>query len=252
MLFTNVDVICRRWLLAKGLSNHFYLEALIHCTAAIRELSFDSMQIINSVICKLNSYNAIDLPTDFTDDIGVSLQVGGLLQPVPKNNAISPLRNVDPTGQFVPYTNIQQDNTTLGSIYGISPSWLWFWNINDWGEPTGRFFGANGGANRNGYKLIRERRQIQFTQQFTSDEVVLMYISDGQNIDNASQVDSLAQACIESYISWKSGPNADMKDSYEANTFYNEKRLFRARKDSLTVPDIKNIIRKNTIAAIKN
>lgn len=250
MTFTTVDVICRRWLLEKGLPIHFYAEALYHCTAALRELSFDTLKIINTVPLKVNSYFAVDLPDDFVDDLAVTIPVGGLLQPIPKNDSISPLRNVDSTGAFVNYTDLQDSENT--SLYGVSASWLWFWNVSDWGEPTGRYFGANGASHRNGYKVIKERRQIQLTESFTSDEIVLMYISNGQSADNASQVDVQAQATIQSFIDWKSSPNAAMKDSYEASTFYSERRRLVGRLDDMTVTDIKNILRRNFHATVKN
>jgi len=250
MLFSNVDSICRRWLLEKNLPIHYYVEALFHATAAVRELSFDSLKIINTVPLKVGAYSEVDLPGDFVDDLAVCIPVGGLLQQIPKNDAISPLRNVNSSGDFVNYTDLNNSENT--SLYGVSASWLWFWNVSDWGEPTGRYFGANGASARNGYNIIRERRQIQLTETFTSDEIVLMYISNGQSADNASQVDAYAQQSIQAWIDWKSSPNAAMKDSYEAATFYNERRLLRARKDDTTITDIKNILRRNYIATIKN
>jgi hypothetical protein len=123
--------------------------------------------------------------------------------------------------------------------------------VNDFGEPTGGMFGAGSGSD-NGYMVDRKRRQIQLTGSFTSDEIVLMYISDGQSADNATQIDVRAQAAIDAFIGWKASPNADIKDSYEAATFYNEKRMLRARLDDLTILDIKAIIRRNYKAAPKN
>lgn len=250
MIFTTCDVIVRRWLLEKGLPIHYYAEGLYHCTAALRELSFGTLKIINTVPIKLNSYFAADLPDDFVDDLAVCIPVGSLLQPVPKNDSISPLRNVNSSGTFVNYTDL--DNDENNSLYGISASWLWFWNVSDWGEPTGRYFGANGAAHRNGYKVIKERRQIQFTETITSDEIVLMYISNGQSTDNASQVDVQAQATIQSFMDWKSSPNAAMKDSYEAATYYNEKRTLVGRLNDVTLTDIRNILYKNYTASLKN
>jgi hypothetical protein len=197
----------------------------------------------------VNSYYAVDLPEDFVDDISVNVPTGSFLKPVPKNDSITPLRLVDPTtGQFVPYKDAGQNET----VYGINPSWLWYWNVNDYGEPTGRFYGAGGGERANGYKLLKERRQIQLTETFTGDTIVLLYISDGQSVNSATQIDMLAFSTIQAYIDWKTSPNASRKDSYEARTYADEKRLLRAKLNDLTVADIKNIVRKQFMAAIKN
>ena len=250
MLFAPVDTIVRRWLLEKGLPIHWYVEGLVHCTAGLGQLTFSTLKMVNTVPLKLNEYFAVDLPGDFVDEVAVCIPVGGLLQKISKNDAISPLRNVDSDGQFVNYTDL--NNSERSSLYGISASWLWFWNVNDWGEPTGRFFGAGGGATSNGYKVIKERRQIQLTETFTSDEIVLVYISNGQSADNATQVDSLAQMCLQAWMDWKTSPNAAIKDSYEASTFYNERRLLVAALNDLSTTDVVNILRKNYHASLKN
>lgn len=252
MVFANLDMICRRALLEKGLPLHYYLEVLLHQSAAIRELAKDTLQIVNTKFIAVNSYGAGQLPDDFVDEVGVYLPVGGELLPIPKRNSLSPLRTTDSTGAFVPYTtqSTQIDNIFFG---GIQWGWGgWMWNVNDFGEPTGRFFGMNGGVSY-GYQIFRERRQIQFTDNFVgAGNIPMMYISNGQSVDNATQIDWRAFAAIQSYSNWKSSPNADMKDAPQARTFYNEMRRLRAEMSDLTVEDIKNIIRSNYTAAIKS
>jgi hypothetical protein len=251
MTYANLDMIVKRSLLEKGYPIHYYAEYLLHAASCIRQLSVDTLKVINTVNLKVNNYYAVDLPTDFVDDLSVSLPTGNLLKPIPKNDNLTPLRLINPTtNQFIPYREqIKEEQET---VFGINPSWLWYWNVNDYGEPTGRFFGANGGERANGYKVLKERNQIQFTETLTGKDIVLMYISDGQSVDSATRVDMLAFDCIQSYIDWKTSPNASIKDSYEARTFGSQKRLLRARLNDLTVTDIKNILRKNFVAAIKN
>ena len=99
---------------------------------------------------------------------------------------------------------------------------------------------------------MKERRQIQLTDNFQNSNVVLLYISDGQRADNATQVETMAQQAIQAWCDWKRSPNAAIKDSYEAATFYNEKRLLRARLNDLTKTDILNIIRNSYTGAPKS
>jgi len=251
MLLTNLDIIVKRWLLEKGLPIHYYIEALFHSSTALRELSFDTLKIINTSNLPVNSYGAVDLPADFKDDIAVCVDYGGVLGELPKQNWINPLRLHDATsGSFEPSsTNITSQLDTVN--FGQSNTWSWFWNISDYGEPTGRFFGAKGGTSQ-GYKVIKERRQIQLTENFAGGNIVLLYISDGQSADNATQIDSYAISCIQSYIDWKRSPMAAMKDSPEASTFYNERRLLRARLDDMTIVDIKNTLHNSYKSTIKN
>jgi hypothetical protein len=249
MQYASIDMIVRKWLLDKGLPIHYYAEGMFHAVSAVRQLTIDSLQVINTKRLTLNSYNAVTLPSDFVDDISVTIPVGNLLHPLSKVDNINPLRNVSTTGAFVPYANSEAES---GNFFGLNTNWLWFWNVNDYGEATGRYFGAGGGAAQNGYQVFKERREIQFTETFSTDEVVLLYISNGLDIDNASRIDWNAFDAIMAFVTWKSSRNADIKDAPEAATFYNEKRLLRARLNPLTAADIKNIIRKNFHAAPKN
>lgn len=253
MQYATLDIIIRRTLLEKGLPLHWYAEFMLHASAAIRELSKDTLKIINTVNLPLNSYNAVDLPHDFVDDVMVGIPVGGLIQPIPHKSSINPLRVHDATtGVFEPYTTDANIDDGEFTFFGVNTSFFWYWNVNDYGEPTGRYFGANGGANLNGYKVVKERRQIQFTGTCSSDDVILQYISNGQNADNATQVDWLAHSAIQAFINWKRSPNADIKDSYEAGTYYNEKRILRANLNPMTTADVKQILRSNYTAAIKS
>ena len=253
MQYANLDSIVRRSLLEKSLPNHYYLEYLLHGSAAIRELSMDTLKIINTVNLKLNDYGAVDLPGDFVDDVSVGIPVGGLVQPLVKKDTINRLRiHNGTTGVFEQYEDAANLNNSMLTFYGLNTNYFFYWNVNDYGEPTGRYFGANGGAHQNGYKVIKERNQIQFTGAITTDNVILTYISNGQSVDNATMVDWAAHAAIQAYCDWKSSQNAAFKDSPEARTFYNEKRLLRARLDPLTTNDIVDILRSAFTAAIKN
>jgi hypothetical protein len=250
MLFSSLDQISRRNLFDKGLPVHYYPEFLSHSAACLRELTQDTLKIINTVILPVSSYFTIDLPTDFTDDVGVFIPVGQLMHPIPKNDAITPLRTLDATGNFATYGS--QTGTQPETFLGFNLNMLWYWNINDYGEPTGRYFGGTGEGKLNGYKLVKERRQIQLTETFTSCTAGLMYISDGQSADAATQIDTMAFSTIQAYINWKRGPNADNENSPEARGFYNQRRLLRAREDDLTKDDIMNIIHRSYSGAIKN
>lgn len=251
MQFVTLDQIARRILIERGLSIHWYTEMLFHCATAIRELNKDSLKIINAANLPISSYYTLDLPTDFTDDLAVCIPVGGELQRLPKNDAISPLRVYDTTtSQFVPQTTAQTDQDGE-TVFGYDGAAFWFWNISDYGEPTGRFFGAGGGTNA-GYKVIKERRQIQLTDAMGSDSAVLLYIPNGQSADNATRVDWLAFRAIQTWAQWQASPNRDNEQSPEARTWWNARRHYRANVNDLTKVDILNIVRKSFTAAIKN
>jgi hypothetical protein len=79
-----------------------------------------------------------------------------------------------------------------------------------------------------------------------------VYISDGQSVDAATQIETQAFYALQSWIAWKQSPNAQNQFSPEGRYFSNEKRKLRARMNELTLNDIKDTIRKNFHAGIKN
>lgn len=250
MQWATLDIIVRRWLLERGLPLHYYAEGMFHAASCVRELSFDTLQIVNTKRLPVNDYYAVDLPSDFVDDVAVAIPAGNLLQQVAKANNLNPLKITNSSGSYIPYSEVSSDNTE--TFFGLGLGWSWFFNFNDYGEPTGRFFGAGGGAKSNGYQVFKERSQIQLTETFTSDEIVLMYISNGQSADNASKIDWQAVATIQAYMDWKRGSHSAIERSPEGLTFYNQKRLLRSRLNPLTPTDIKNVLRENYRATIKS
>lgn len=251
MILNTIDQIVRRLLLENNLPIHYYAEYLFHASSCIRELSFDTLKLVNTANLPVSGIGSVDLPDDYVDEIAVSLQAGLFLQQLPHKSNINPLRVHDTTtGQFTTQPSSQNVDINNSTYFG-SYSWSWFWNVDSYGGFTGRFFGANGGT-QTGYKVIIERRQIQMSDGFAGGNIILQYISDGQRSDNASQITPQAISCIQSYINWKSSGNRAIKNSQEAATFYNEKRLLRARLSDMNIFDIKNVLRANYSAGLKN
>lgn len=106
MLFANLDSITRRYLFENGLPIHWYAEVFTHCSTALRELSLDTLKIINAERILVNDYGAFDLPGDFQDDLAVCSPVGDALVALPKQDALNPLRLHDAeSGAFVSYSD---------------------------------------------------------------------------------------------------------------------------------------------------
>lgn len=253
MILSTLDTIVRRGLLESNLPIHYYLEYMVHSATCLRELSFDTLKIVNTIELPVNEYGAVDLPDDFVDDVAVSLPGGTALQPLPHQDWINPIRyNNSSTGQYqLPTRPSQNAAGTDDSFFWGSAGWLWYWNVNDFGEPTGRFFGSTGGTNR-GYKVIKERRQIQMSFDYSGDSIILQYISDGQNVNAASQIDTQAIQTIRAWQEWKHSPNANNEYSPEAMSFWNRKKTLRSRLSGLTLVDVKNALRSAYTGAVKN
>lgn len=252
MILATIDEICRRGLLEDGLPIHWYTEFLYHGASCLRELNIDTLQIVNSANLPVGSYGEVNLPDDFMDDIAVCVPNGAGMYPLPKQEWLNPIRihDVD-TGEFTPYSELSTD-TTIGTstFFGFPATWNYYWNVNDYAEFTGRRFGSHGGTSI-GYKKIKGRRQLQMTDNFIDQHIILLYISNGLSVSSATQIDYMAFAAIRSYQEWKRSPNANNENSPEGRQFYNQKRLLRARLNETTKTDIQNIIRKAYTGGIK-
>lgn len=256
MLFTNLDIITRKWLLERSLPIHYYAEGLYHSAAVLMQLAQDTLQIINSENLPVDSTGNVELPDDFDDDLAVCVPSGQALIHLPKQDWITPIRIHDTsTGAFVPYSDTSENEdgsvNVNDNFLGFSGAWSYYWNVDSYGGFTGRQFGATGGTDA-GYKLIKEQRRIQMSEGFADSNVVLLYLSDGQRADNASQIDTKASRAITTFIDWQRSPNATNEKSPEARTFWNQKRRLKTLLNPLTKIDILNIFRSGYTAAAKS
>jgi len=251
MKFSNIDSIVKRGLLEQNLPMHYYMEYLVHTTTCIRELAMDTLKIINTVELPVNEYGAVDLPDDFIDEVSVCMQAGTTLQKLPHQNWINPILKIDPdTGQYIPQS-VEVNKTGVDSdFFWGSAGWLWYWNVNDFGEPTGRFFGATGGTS-SGYSLLKERNQIQMSPDYSASSIILQYVSSGA-YDTASLIDIQAIQCIRAWQEWKYSRNSNNDYSPEAISFYNRKKQLRSRLSGLSLVDVKNSLRQGYTGTIKN
>lgn len=249
MRYTSLDKIIKRTLLAKRLPLHYYIEFLVHASTCLRELTFDSLRVINTVELELTDYYAADLPCDYIDWTKVGIKMGQLVQPITQRESINRLHNYSSQGAIIPYT----DPAPFTNME--FPFWPGFWmfqNIDDLGENLGRLYGYNAGLVPDGFKVFNERNQIQFLETSRDTTYVMEYISDGQTSDNATQVDQYAWTTIEGFINWKRSPNADNDHSPEAYNYKNLRRQLRARMSEVTLIDIRQILYRNYTAAIKD
>jgi len=245
---TTLDKIVRSVLLQKGLPLHYYMQFLKLSADCIRELSFDSARIVNTVELVVNQQDfSVPTPCDYVDWTKIGIPIGQKIRPIYEVDSINRLQAKNPDGQTTTFTSAQ-DNSQNNLLPGWPGYWL-FQNIDDLGENTGRQFGISAANTTNGFKVILEGNRIQLTESFTEPTIILEYISDCQSVDNASMVDPYAQAVIEAYDDWKFKLHIRRSGLGEVATafdlFKRELRRYRARKSDLTLLAIKQAIYSN-------
>lgn len=246
MRYTSLDTIVRGFLLQKGYTMHFYIDCLAHAARCFEELHFDTLHNVRTVELPVNSYNAVPLPCDYMDFIKVGVRNGQYIIPLSQRESINNLNNFDSNGNKIPWVD---SGLTYGPFLAWSPT-----AINDKGEYVGKQYGLTG-QNTYTFRIITARKEIQLDDGSGIEKIILEYISDGNESDNATMVSLYAKSTIEAYINWKikEGSRAynegdRMRSQRE---FDHQHRILRGRLNSMTITDIKKIMEKNTHGSIK-
>jgi len=252
MRYTSLDNIVRSTLMQCGYTLHYYIQALKSASDCLRELTFDTLQNVNTVNLTLSDSGSADLPCDYVDFVKVGVPYSQYVRPLVQKDSINRLQNKDTSGNPIPYSNAI--DVTYGDTVLVPPFFESDY-INDNGEPLGRLFGFNAGWIQDGFKILRERGQIQVDQQLCATSIYLEYISDGQCSDNATKVHPYAQKTIEAYILWQFKQHSRAYGRQERrlaqDEFSSQRRILRARLTGLTAQDIKRIVRKSYSATTK-
>jgi hypothetical protein len=231
---------------------HWYLQFLGYAVSALRELTFDVLQNIKSTRISINSYKAGKLPCDYVDYVRVGTELGQYISPWGEKESFNRLNNFDDQGKKIPFNDLQDDTTVLSNSWeGVSASSY----SNSVGEHLGRHFGSKP-ANRDSFKILRERGEIQLDVSFDDDTITMDYISDGMKLDASNAVIPYAINTIKKYIIWQMKENARQYNATDRqiakDEFYNELRILRARMNPMDENDIIRSLRRGYGAEIRN
>lgn len=242
MANVTLDSIVTGILLKKRYPIHFYVEFLTYAASGMRELSFDSLKNIRAKKIPINTYGAIPCPCDYMDWIKVGIPNGQYIRPLSSRPGLNRLNNFDTTGTKIPYT---EDNFFSGFIpFGVVAS----------NSFIGGFYG-NRGDGSGTFLYVKERNEIQINVSVDTTEVILEYISDGTESDNATKINPYAIAAIEAYCDWQETKNKRGAGDYavaqaQRNFDYQHGKL-RGRINGLTAAEVKYIWNRNTHGSLK-
>lgn len=219
MKYTSLDTIANNILLSNGLSIHYYMQTLLHSANCLRELQFDVTGNIRTKKLEINSYGAVELPCDYVDYVRIGTPLNGTVQPSATLFGSNRLVNIDEKGNKVPYGG---SGWCYGDQYG---AWIYPDGLHPYGP-----------RHTDGFMIVNERREVQFSNYREGGFVILDYITDGSEVDNATMVHAYAQKTIESYGEWK------MKKGSE-DEFNKQYRILRGRKNNITPANVRAIIK---------
>lgn len=210
MKYKSLHEIANSCLFNMGKPVHYYVQVLKHAADCLRELQFDVIGNIRTKKLEINSYGAVELPCDYVDYVRIGVPYGPNVRPSAAIFNTNRLVNLDEKGNKVEYGGNE---------------WCYKHDCGAWVFPDGLHL--NYRSHTDGFMIVSERREVQFTNYREGGFIILDYISDGSEIDNATRVDPYAQACIEAYVEWK----MKLGSEEEYNKQY---RILRGRKNDIT------------------
>lgn len=247
MKYTSIDKIVRGVLLQRRWPMHFYVECVAYAQRCFEELHFDTLGNVRTALLPITNYSAAVLPCDYLDYCKIGIVCNQQIRPLSAGSGYNRLNNFDAVGNKIPYPS---DDDYLSGLFGFG-YYTWF---NDKMEATGGNYGSKGNLTQT-FKVIKERNEIQLNNCLDATDVILEYISDGSECDNATKITPYAKATIEAYILWKYKENSRSYSEYERERakqeYINQHRMLRGRQSKLTASDIKAIFRRNAHGSIK-
>lgn len=262
MTTVSLKQIVNNILMKRNYPVHYTIDFLVYAKNCLRELTFDDLLIYNVKCLPLTNYNAIKIPPDYQDYVSVNVMVGQQLRPLVEDESLNPLYNYSTTFVPQPYPVASNNGTTsqtnqVGNTVVGNPFFFNAWltvHWNDYGENTGRYFG--GVPYSDTFKVMKLRNEIQINQNLSFQNVVLVYISNGQTVDSATHIDGYAQETIEAYCMWQFKENnrtySDGAAQVAKQEYIDQRKILRARLSNLTIGKLKRIVNKTTIASPKD
>lgn len=252
MRVTTLDTIVKGMLISKGYPIHWYFQFLYWGSRAYEELHFDTLKSIKTVKLPINEYRAVQVPCDFMDIVQIGIPHGQFVKPLSKRPGLTKLNNFDSEGNKVKYgEGGGADNLFFDGLFFNGYTQIY----NYQGEFTGRLFGAGSGDNPFTYTFVPERKEIQLHESLVANDIILQYITDGTDIDNATMITPYAKAAIEAYIEWQlkeHNRSVSLGEKDRARQLWMKQHsILRGRMNPITKQEIMAIVRKNTHGSIK-
>lgn len=258
MTVTSLDQITKNILLKRRYPLQYYIDFLVYCKDALRELAFD-LPILPLRIIPLpvnQSGNTVDWPEDYQDYTRVSAWVDGYMRPLVETKALQLTPNYDSEFNIQPYsdgvvTNGSTSQTQVSLFGWGANNYWWSTNWNVFGENLGRQFGGVGSM-YDTFRVDAGQKQFKINESLYITSIVLEYISDGMDADSATHINAYAQNCIEAYCLYQFYLHNRTYSQNEANDMYNkyitEYGILRARLSDLTIDRLKRIAQSNSIS----
>lgn len=234
-----LNKVVRDKLMSIGYPIHYYLPVLHHAQQCLDELSqqFNFGGNVKEVKLTPLSYGRIDIPVDAIDIISVFGVVAGERKEFvlnPNLTLFQKLDGVTPVKWLESDTSLSEYNSTgsSGLLEQTSPYEI----------PT--IYYPDGQVNYE-YTIDQSTSHIIFGPRVEVTEIYMRYLSNGVSGTAANLVHPYAVETLHAYIDWKlseSERRAQSETMRKESSYYNQKRLLRAKMNPLTLSQLYHIL----------
>ena len=243
-----LDEIIREYLIEIGENSlHKYSRVLRHAISGLREFNMDATGLPKIAVIDVSDNQTVPLPDDYISSIRVAVcDRDGNVHDIGINNNMCLPRHYDSCGDPVA-------SNSNGQIE------VMFWNTYEGGyfrngENIGRYFGAGGTSNANGFYRIDHEMGFIALQSFVGEKVWLEYLADvSRSLDGDIMVHPYMVEPLKSWIHLKMiqrNLRVSGSDRQLAKLDYKEQyNIMTSRFTSFTVEEAKSTIRKTFMQA---
>lgn len=237
-----IDSIVREALMDRGFPIHYYLPFLHHALRCSEELArdFNLGKNVKELRFTVNSYNRIVLPSDVADVVNVFGLVGGERKEYSLNESLT----LDYKLDGVTKKPWLEADTTLPDFHNSSSSAL-LEQTSAVEYPTVFYPDDNVDYE---YNVDLTNSEVVFGPRMNATEVYVRYVSKFVSTSVANTIHPYANPVIHAYIDWKhesANGTAQSRIMEKESRYKNERRLFRAAMNPLTVGQLYNILVTN-------
>lgn len=244
--YITLDEVVTSWLARKKQPMHRYAHALSYAIDGLKELNFDVLAEIKTVVLPIDSATkSVNFPADYSNYTKVGVCVNGNLITLGLNPYMCTEAMYDDCGNLDTFVG----GNLKGLQYNVSegePEWGGYWFYNYEG---GAMFGHGGGFSRHGYyKEDREHRRFLFNSDIRASEIVLEYVTNGYRPGETTLIWEQAKDALIAWIEWidcrydaKTAQYAELKK----REFALARRNLGLRKTSITPEEFVQMNRRN-------
>lgn len=232
--------------IGENTKTNLYPRFLNWALKAVREINYDIVAEIKTVKLTVLPNNTVPFPDDYVNYCRLFILKENRVFLLSKNNEI-PLFDEQSNNQTTVYIDRNPNVRPNNYFYNRDRNG---YNIDE------THYGFGNGHNPFGhYRIDNKKQRFVFDSNFTEEEIVLEYITNGLECNELTMVDELAENYIKEYVRYMylrmDKTTKSWQMAHQERMYLNALRQYKERKHTPTISEFLDVLRQNTYQAPK-